>query len=99
MRAMARTFEALAATLNRAAAALPGTTQRAVRQHAVALRDRVRRNASGRPGPKVITGDYVRSIQVEYGGGFGSMTATVATDEPRAARLEYGFYGTDSLGT
>lgn len=58
----------------------------------------IRRNASGRPGPNVITGDYRRSWGVTFVGGFDESTAEIGTDAPQFRRLEYGFHGVDSLG-
>lgn len=67
------------------------------------LIDEVRMNASGRPGPNVVTGDYldsfwyeVTNMQIE-GGGMGA-GAEVGSTAPQAARLEYGFVGADSRG-
>lgn len=57
----------------------------------------VRQNASGRPGPRVITGKYRSSIRANYRYGRG-FDATVTSDAPQANRLEYGFVGEDSLG-
>ena len=57
-------------------------------------------HASGRPGPRVQSGDLRGSILVDHEigdpDGFGA--ATVYTDVIYSRRLEYGFYGTDSLG-
>ncbi|MDX3232889.1 hypothetical protein [Streptomyces sp. ME19-01-6] len=61
-------------------------------------RAQIRGHASGRPGPNVITGDYRNSWQVvnrrlPYGA-----QCTIGTDRPQGRRLEFGFYGTDSIG-
>jgi hypothetical protein len=58
----------------------------------------VRANASGRPGPRVQTGDYRRSINLDIAGVRGSVSATVGTNRPQGRRLEFGFNGTDSAG-
>lgn len=56
----------------------------------------VRGNARGRPGPRRITGGYLRSMSVQsVDDGWG---AVVGTADPRARRLELGFHGVDSLG-
>lgn len=59
----------------------------------------VRRRASRRPGPRVITGRYVNSwrmeISVDQG---GRVRADVGTDHPAGFRLERGFHGTDADG-
>jgi hypothetical protein len=59
---------------------------------------RIAGNASGRPGPNVITGDYRGSWRTEtrrlpYGA-----ICTLGTDRPQGRRLEWGFTGTDSIG-
>jgi hypothetical protein len=62
----------------------------------------VRRRASlprtGPPGPRLQTGDYVRSMSVSTTISGGGPTATAGTNAPQARRLEFGFNGTDSLG-
>lgn len=80
-------------------AAINDARVRAVVQHyGHLLRTQVMRNASGRPGPNVVTGDYRRSITVRFGSGGGTFLAVVGTNLPQGRRLEYGFHGTDSLG-
>ncbi|WP_435606718.1 hypothetical protein [Streptomyces ardesiacus] len=59
---------------------------------------RIRGNASGRPGPNVITGAYRNSWQTQtrrlpYGA-----ICTLGTNAPQGRRLEFGFTGVDSLG-
>lgn len=62
-------------------------------------RTKVRAAASGRPGPRVQTGDYRRSIaQTNTHDAGGSPVALVHTNKPQALRLEYGFVGVDVLG-
>lgn len=59
---------------------------------------RIRGNASGRPGPNVITGAYRNSWQPHPRRfPYGAM-CTLATDAPQGRRLEWGFSGTDSIG-
>lgn len=59
----------------------------------------VRGHASGRPGPRVITGDFRRSIIGDVAAsGSGSVQGQIGSSAPQAARLEYGFVGADSLG-
>lgn len=62
------------------------------------LRAEVVRNASGRPGPRMITGRYANSIKARRGRGADSYSILVWSDHPAARRLEYGFVGVDSLG-
>jgi hypothetical protein len=72
--------------------------QALVRHHGHLLRTRVMANASGRPGPNVVTGDYRRSITVQFSDAGGNFTAVVGTNAPQGRRLEFGFHGMDSLG-
>lgn len=58
-------------------------------------RDEVVKNASGRPGPEIVTGEYVNSITVRKE---KNDDYVVSTDAPQADRLEHGFVGVDSLG-
>lgn len=62
----------------------------------VQLEGQIRANASGRPGPNWITGDYRGSFTVSPVG--GRLAVVVGTNRPQARRLEFGFVGTDSLG-
>lgn len=62
------------------------------------VRTQVRANASGRPGPRVQTGDYRRSISQENTRDGVVPVAYVFTNSPQALRLEYGFRGADALG-
>lgn len=69
-----------------------------VRHYGALLKTRVMAAASGRPGPRAVTGDYRRSWQHEYRGGGSVFTSMVGTSAPQGRRLEFGFYGVDSLG-
>ena len=59
---------------------------------------RIRGNASGRPGPNVITGAYRNSWRPETRREPYGATCTIGTELPYGRRLEFGFTGTDSLG-
>lgn len=59
---------------------------------------RTKARASGRPGPRVQTGDYRRSITRRVYRDGDSLIGEVGTNKPQARRLEYGFVGADSLG-
>jgi len=72
--------------------------RRVVRHHGMLLETRVKAAASGRPGPRVITGDYRRSWTTRNTPLAGGAKANVGTNRPQARRLEYGFVGVDSLG-
>jgi hypothetical protein len=92
-------LDELAPRLERAADRVGPETDRTVQQQARLLRALIKENASGRPGPNVISGDYRGSwkrlpFPVADGGG-----ADVGTDRPQGRRLEYGFMNMyDSLG-
>ena len=85
--------------LEQAADRVGPEVNRTVQQQARLLRAMIRWNASGRPGPNIITGQYFDSWRTEPfpvpdGGG-----AVVGTDQPQGRRLEFGFWDmTDSLG-
>jgi hypothetical protein len=72
------------------------------RHYGMVLLSNVRRRASlprtGPPGPRLQTGDYVRSMSVQTTLGLGGPVSTVGTNAPQARRLEFGFRGEDSLG-
>ncbi|MEW2187765.1 hypothetical protein AB0900_31240 [Streptomyces cellulosae] len=93
-------LEELGPRLARAADRVGPETNRTVQQQARLVRAMIRFNASGRPGPNIITGDYFDSwgpaqpFAVPDGGG-----AIVGTDRPQGRRLEFGFMNMyDSLG-
>lgn len=55
-------------------------------------------NASGRPGPRRITGSYLNSWFIRSINRGGRPSYSASTRDPRAKRLEKGFMATDSLG-
>lgn len=70
-------------------------------EYAIELRDEVRKNAEGRPGPRKVSGAYWSSIRVETAssGVFRrSFSRSVTSDHPAALRLENGFIDVDALG-
>lgn len=89
----------LASRLDAAAGRVGPEIDRTVQQQARLLRALVMENASGRPGPNVITDQYRPSwkrepFAVQDGGG-----AEVGTRKPQGRRLEYGYMNMyDSLG-
>ena len=91
-----------AATLDSAAATVGPRARTVVRHHGMLLQTRVKRHAgkprSGPPGPRIITGDYNRSISLAMSGNAFFSQAEVGTNRPQGRRLELGFHGTDSLG-
>jgi hypothetical protein len=84
----------LAADFGQAAESIRSRARDVVKHHAMLMQVRIQANASGRPGPRVITGDYRRSWNTTHLG----MSSVVSTNKPQARRLEWGFYGPDSLG-
>lgn len=88
----------IAAQMRARSAAAEAAGHRVVRTYGQLLLTRVRANASGRPGPRAVTGDYRRSWNVQYVDHAGRHSATVGTAAPQARRLEYGFVGADRLG-
>jgi len=89
----------LAGRLEESADRVGPETRRTVRQQARLGLAMIKFNASGRPGPNIITTDYFDSwesipFEVPVGGG-----ADIHTDRPQGRRLEYGFMNMfDSLG-
>jgi hypothetical protein len=71
-----------------------GKANRVTKHHGMLLETKIKANASGRPGPRVITGNYRRSWTSRHSG----MTSIVGSNAPQARRLEYGFVGPDVLG-
>jgi hypothetical protein len=54
---------------------------------------------SGRPGPRIQTGDLRRGVDLVIGTPLaGQHRALVGSRSPQARRLERGFIGTDSAG-
>lgn len=72
------------------------------RIHGQLLLAAVKRRASlprtGPPGPRIQTGVYVRSMNVQNSLSGGGPTATAGTNAPQGRRLELGLSDTDSLG-
>jgi len=93
-----RGADAVMAAYDRAIRTVPQQVLATVTGHGAMLQTRVKAAASGRPGPRVITGNYRRSIGLELGGRSATATATVGTNAPQGRRLEHGFYGADALG-
>ncbi|MEU0624978.1 hypothetical protein ABZ329_29475 [Streptomyces rubiginosohelvolus] len=93
------TPEQLADRLDRAATRVGPAIHRAVQHTGELGRARIRGNASGRPGPNVITGAYRNSWETNTRRlPYGAM-CTIGTNAPQGRRLEFGFMGmTDSLG-
>lgn len=63
--------------------------QSVVQLYGVRLLQLVRQNASGAPGPNVITGQYRASISLDFEGSGEETSATVYSDMEFGAELEY----------
>jgi len=92
------TPEQFADRLERAATRIGPAIARGVDHAGTLGQARIRGNASGRPGPNVITGAYRNSWQTHTRRIPHGAICTLATDAPQGRRLEYGFVGIDSLG-
>lgn len=92
------TPDEVADRLDRAADDLGPAIERKVKHAAELGRAAIRGNASGRPGPNIITGQYWSSWRtVTRSLPYGAQ-CTIGTDAPQGRRLEYGFSGVDSIG-
>lgn len=90
----------LAPRLEQAADRVGPVIRKTVKHQGSLLNAAIRRHASGRPGPNIITRQYWSSwkrrevLPLPDGG-----ETTVATDRPQGKRLEFGFWDmTDSIG-
>ena len=88
----------LARRLDGAADRLGEVTERRIQHVGQVGVARIKANASGRPGPNVITGRYRASWRSETRGIPYGAQCTLGTTEPQGRRLEFGFVGPDSLG-
>lgn len=97
-----RTFDdpaQLAAAFEAAAERVAPAVTALVRHQATLLRQQIRTNVSGRPGPNVITGAYRDSWTVAIDAGAPGVTeGLIGTTAPQGRRLEFGFSGADKLG-
>ena len=62
------------------------------------LKEKIVEHASGRPGPNIVTGEYVSSINVEINNDTESMSINAGSNAPQMMRLEQGYTGTDANG-
>lgn len=81
----------------RAAAVQPMINRQAIHWGQI-LETRIKASASGRPGPNAPTGDYRRSWNTQTTMAGDQVVVDVGTNKPQGRRLEFGFYGADSLG-
>ncbi|MCX5206750.1 HK97 gp10 family phage protein [Streptomyces sp. NBC_00237] len=89
---------ALAAALERGAQRSVVAAETVMQYSAQSLVQQVQQNASGHPGPRVITGRYRASWRSEVHRAGPVVVAEVGSAAPQARRLEFGFVGVDSLG-
>lgn len=91
----------LAAELTRSAARVEELMAVVVEKSAHDMVALVQQHASGRPGPNAPTGDYKGSWNAlpTHEGAVGRVSWSVGTDRAQAARLEYGFGGTEAADT
>lgn len=69
-----------------------------VRHHTLLGQTRAKAHASGRPGPRAVTGDYRRSISTSVAASLRGVSGHFGTNKDQARRLENGFVGIDSIG-
>lgn len=90
---------ALARQFRNVPVAVGAAVTAAVATQGAVLQTKVKARASGRPGPRVQTGDYRRSISRQMSRSGAVIKVEVGTNSPQGRRLEFGFWGKrDSLG-
>lgn len=88
----------VAAELAEEAHATPQRVLGVVRRFGQLVETQAKANASGRPGPRVITGHLRRSINASTSIEGNAVVSRIGSNAPQARRLELGFTGVDSLG-
>lgn len=97
----------IAASLEHAGVIATARAVAVTRHYGQMLLTTARRNASlprtaprgpGTGGPRLQTGNLVRSLNLRVITGPGMIAAEVGTNAPQARRLEFGFTGVDALG-
>jgi hypothetical protein len=84
--------------MNRVAPASKSAMEIGMRRGTLLGQSIVRGNASGRPGPRNVTGDFRRSIVGDTEVAGDKVLSQIGTNAAQALRLELGFYGVDVLG-
>ena len=74
-----------------------GLEEETDRQAEIFRREVIQR-ASGRPGPNIVTGEYVSRFRIVKERIWGGFRTSVVNDHPASRRLELGYTGVDSLG-
>lgn len=92
-------LEGWAAELASYEAAITGAMAVGVHTGGLFLEGRMKAAASGRPGPRAITGNFRRSITARPATvNDDTITSAVGSNAEQGPRLELGFTGPDSLG-
>lgn len=84
--------------LNRLAPSVQQSIDGGVVRMGTATLAQLKLRASGRPGPRRITGDYTRQMNMQADHGPDGVEVTIGGSGVQGPRLEYGFVGSDSLG-
>lgn len=77
---------------------IPQVVEPAMERLGLSLQTKIMGNASGRPGPNVITGAYRNSWSTKAVSSGSVIMVVVGTNAPQGNRLEHGFAGADSRG-
>jgi hypothetical protein len=91
-------MEDLARFLNRIAPSIQQSMDSGVVRMGTATLAQLKLHASGRPGPRRVTGDYTRQMNMQADHGDDGVEVTIGGSGVQGPRLEYGFIGQDSLG-
>lgn len=97
-RAVADSGPEIAAWIKGTARADLNEIHNVVKTNGALLKRITQRNASGRPGPRIVTGNYRRRWKLQVTRNSFESRASLSNDSPQAWRLNRGFYGRDSLG-
>jgi hypothetical protein len=92
------TQEELAIEFGHAAAKAPIMARELARKFSVELLNKIKENASGPPGPDIMTGMYIESIYVDVFTSGTTISLFAGSNADQANRLEYGFVGIDASG-
>jgi len=87
--------DTLLAKARRAVRMVDPGTKRVVEEYGDILLQTTIQNASGRPGPNIITGQYVGAMAMVRTGRY---EVGVTNPSPQTNRLEFGFVGVDAIG-
>lgn len=86
----------LRAKFAKAIVGVPNEVKAVNREWVPRLRAALIAHSSGRPGPRIVTGEYNSNYVVEVAD--GGMAVEAGNTSPQSDRLEYGFVGVDSAG-